>query len=278
MATAEQVLAFLTLVFLVGAIGGVLFFVVALERMGADERRFVQRRVLISVLLAALCLALPLPLAVVGEGGARALVRVPSYVEALRRLTFDALPLQALGLALCLLVYRRTLPAYGLAMTGALLLATTFAQWDRVRDITRPDTYAALVLHVATAAFWFGSYGPLIFIARRADTRAAADFIRFWISIAQRLIAVVVLAGFWLLWRMDGGLAAYKTHHGALTLTKTGLVLIMLSLALVNRRRHLPRMEAGDVVAATQLVRQIRRERLIAYAVLALTLALLSAG
>jgi putative copper export protein len=268
---ADRLLAFLTLLFIVGAIGSVLFFVTFLDRLGADERRFVQRRVAIAVSLAFLCLLAPVPLAVVTEGGSRAILRVPAYVAALKALTLDVLPLQALGLALCLFVYRRTLPAYGLAMTGALLLAFTFTQWGRSHDLGRPDSVALLTLHVACAAFWYASYAPLAFIARRSDTREGAAFIRDWVKIAQRLVVYLLLAGLYLVYRMDNGLAAYKTMHGQLALAKLAFLVLMLCLALVNRRRHLPRMMAGDLPAATALVRQIRREKALALIVLLLS-------
>ena len=148
---------------------------------------------------------------------------------------------------------------------GALIALASFTLSGHAA--TAPPRAVAIpteLIHVAVAAFWIGSFIPL----RRAHR---AEIVRFS-SRAIWLVPILVVAGLVLAVLQVRSLPALvDTGYGVTLLIKTGLVALLLAVALYNRLVITPRLPG----AAARLRRSIGVEIALAMAILAAT-ALLS--
>ncbi|HEV2301847.1 MAG TPA: copper homeostasis membrane protein CopD [Stellaceae bacterium] len=110
------------------------------------------------------------------------------------------------------------------------------------------------ILHLLAAGGWLGALAPLVFVLRRARTRAAGN----WLAIAQQAtvrfstlgiatVGTLVATGLVNSWYLLGGLPGlFGTTYGLLLILKVALFLAMLSLAAVNRLRLTPRLAGAS--------------------------------
>jgi copper transport protein len=158
----------------------------------------------------------------------------------------------------------------GLALTSHAALAPPIAL-----------AFPAFVLHVALAAFWFGSLPFLILaLARAPRSIAYAELIRFS-SVAVWGVAVLLGAGAVLTLIQSGpdlrvwtGPAWTGGPYGPLLACKLVVVVGVLALALHHKRRLTPNLGSDNPDAADVLRRSIRRETGLMVGVLALAASL----
>jgi copper transport protein len=175
----------------------------------------------------------------------------------------------ALGLALV----GFSAPAGGRAggwggVAGAVLAAAGFSlAGHAATGGTLPQ--ALLVAHVMTAAFWLGSFPPLV-AALRAQGSLAIGVVRRFAAIAMAAVIVLLLSGAaQAALRLPDVSALVDSRYGQLVLAKGIGALLLLTLAAYNHRRLTPRLaEAG---AARAMIRSIGAESALAAMVLGLT-------
>jgi putative copper resistance protein D len=161
------------------------------------------------------------------------------------------------------------------AIIGAIAAATSFAWVGHVHAL-RPNTLPALLLclHLLCAAFWLGALAPLLLVARHGSgARIGLITARFGAA-ALRLVAVLVVAGATLLWIMISDAAKFwGSDYGRLLATKLVAVILLLSIAAMNKLYLTPRLLLGDAAAAAALRRSIKAEMVLGGLVLLITAA-----
>ena len=159
-------------------------------------------------------------------------------------------------------------PAPGLA--GAAALVWSFTAVGHVSSLPR-DWAAAMLAHLAMAAFWIGALLPLRRMARTDDPRAGAVAERFGQAAAWAVAALIVAGGL-LAWRLVGDVETLvSTTYGWTLLAKLAAVGLLLSLAALNKLRLTPALRAGDAGAGARLARSIEWELAAVAAILLLT-------
>lgn len=161
------------------------------------------------------------------------------------------------------------------AIIGAIAAATSFAWVGHVHAL-RPNTLPALLLclHLLCAAFWLGALAPLLLVARHGSgARIGLITARFGAA-ALRLVGVLVVAGATLLWIMISDAAKFwSSDYGRLLATKLVAVILLLSIAAMNKLYLTPRLLLGDAGAAGALRRSIKAEMVLGGLVLLITAA-----
>ena len=168
------------------------------------------------------------------------------------------------------------------ALLGAAALVLVSASGHAAA--VEPGTARALAvdgLHLLAAGVWAGGLLPLLLLLRAAGREDGADARPYAVLAARRfsrtaLAAVLVLVASGTINAVlyVGTVAALVgTPYGRLLLLKLALLLPILSLAWVNRRRHLPRL-GGDAAtvgrpAMRRLARFVGGEAALAAALLA---------
>ena len=149
----------------------------------------------------------------------------------------------------------------GLAFGSSGHAATAAPQW-----ITR----SAVVIHVASAAFWAGSLYPLARLFAMGSASAVSVLKRFsrtiMVALVPMLLAGLLLAGVQLQ-RFD---ALLLTDYGAVLAGKLVLVAVALALAAINRYVFTVPANNGDPVAGGRLVKTVRAEFLLIIGILAI--------
>jgi putative copper export protein/mono/diheme cytochrome c family protein/peroxiredoxin len=151
-----------------------------------------------------------------------------------------------------------------------------------------PGTALAIVadvVHLAAAGVWAGGLVPLALLLRMASREDAADSRPYAVLTAGRfsatalvMVLVLIVTGSWSTWLQVGSVAALLgTTHGRLLLAKLTVFVLMLALALLNRRL-VPRL-SGDAAkigrpAMHRLSRMVTAEATLAVVVIALVAAM----
>lgn len=160
---------------------------------------------------------------------------------------------------------RRWPSSLALIGVGAALASSGHASVANPQILTRP----AVFLHGVAVAFWIGALVPLS-VAMGSRERRTTELRLFSRTIPIPL-AVLVASGAVLavvqLTRLD---ALWTTDYGLALSGKLAAVLVLLSLAAVNRYALTSRVAAGDDVAARRLAHSTAAEVLIALIVLSL--------
>jgi copper transport protein len=158
-----------------------------------------------------------------------------------------------------------------LAALGAFIACAGMALSGHVAALVPAwPAQAALMLHTVTAAFWLGSLWPLWLAMRDAPASQALIHLRRFSMIAVPAVAVLVFAGTGVaLTRIAEVEALMATGYGRILAFKLGFVVLMIAVALRNRR--LTRHRATDRRTAAELARNVRIEIGCAGAVLLLT-------
>jgi len=107
-----------------------------------------------------------------------------------------------------------------------------------------------LLAHVGAAAFWFGALWPLLAVAGGETPERGGALIGEYSKLATRLVPWVLICGALLAVVLIRSVAELATAYGALVLGKTAAFGVLMYLAALNRRRHGPRVAAGDANAA----------------------------
>jgi putative copper export protein len=158
-------------------------------------------------------------------------------------------------------------------MWGAFpLVVGSFVLTGHTRSAGRPGLLgAALALHVAAAAFWYGSLPQLMTLLRTHAAPAALAAITAFSRVALWLVPLLAGAGALLAWLLLPDLAALRLPYGQLLLGKIALFLAAFALAARHRLRLTPALAVGAADAAARLRRSILIEFLLLSALLAVT-------
>jgi copper transport protein len=134
-------------------------------------------------------------------------------------------------------------------------------------------TAPLVVVHAACAAFWIGALVPL-YRALQFGTEAAAVLERFS-RLALGAVAVLFVAGLAIAVLQVGTIGALTgTAYGRVLLLKLALVVILLSLATLNRLRLTPALARGAMGAANSFRVSIAAELCLAAGILIATVML----
>lgn len=181
---------------------------------------------------------------------------------------------------LVLLIFGLFLGRNGLWLSalGGVVALWSFDHVGHVPDRGTGLLDIALTLHLIAIAFWVGILTPLKRLASEPATFAAAADVghRFGV-IASVTVPALIIAGGYMAFTLLGSFGALiGTGYGQTLLLKVVLVSGLLGLAAANKLRFIPRLRAGDPIAATQLVRSISFEWMVILAVFAVTAVLTS--
>jgi copper transport protein len=158
----------------------------------------------------------------------------------------------------------RALSLAALGGVGVALAASGHASGAAPRYLTA----ASVVLHGCAVAFWIGGLIPLGLALGGEGESAATTLTRFSravpFAVAATLAAGIVLAMVQLS-RLD---ALWTTDYGRVLCVKIGLVLLLLAIALWNRRRLTPRVIDGSGEGRRTMRRSIAIEMGVVVAIL----------
>jgi putative copper resistance protein D len=185
-------------------------------------------------------------------------------------------------------------PAHAVRLTGLALLAVSLDQ------ATRPHVIASLVgaglallsfalmghttihamrlvlaplllVHIASAAFWFGSLWPLHVVANREPIELAGRVATRFSALAVRSVPLIFVCGAAMTLIFVRSIDALISGYGAMVALKTLGYAALLMLAALNRQRLVPEIVAASGVALGLFRRVVRIEWLIIAAVLMAT-------
>ncbi len=144
---------------------------------------------------------------------------------------------------------------------GAALALVSFALAGHTAIHEQRWALAPLLLvHVAVAAFWFGSLWPLRWIALAESARAAARVLERFSSHAFRLVPAVLVCGLIMSVLFLQSVAELLTGYGALLIGKVLGFAVLMGLAAANKWRFVPGLVSGNALAARNFRRSVAAE------------------
>ena len=168
----------------------------------------------------------------------------------------------------------------GLALSalGGITAVWSFGHIGHISDRGSAVLDVALTLHLITVAIWIGILTPLQRLARKTATYAEAAKVghRFGL-VASFTVPALIIAGGYMSYTLVGSIAALtQTGYGQALIIKVLLVGVLLGLAAANKLRFIPKLSAGDSIAANHLAKSISVEWSVVLIVLAVTAVLTS--
>ncbi len=132
-----------------------------------------------------------------------------------------------------------------------------------------------IMIHLLIASFWAGSFVPLLILMKKHEELAAPTLERFG-KIAAWAIPLLLVSGLTMSWFIAGGYHGLTaTSYGWMLLGKLGLVILLLSLAALNKFRLVPDLsKVGNgfhKMAIEKLRRSIRFEITLVLIILLVT-------
>jgi putative copper resistance protein D len=190
-----------------------------------------------------------------------------------------------LVVALCLLLVathrsidgKRTLPLELSALAlAAVYLASLAWAGHAAAGSERIVQICSDIVHLLAAGAWLGALPGLVFLLDRArPLSTAAHTTQRFSVVGMVCVAALISSGFINAWFLVGSVPALiGTTYGQLLLAKLGLVLLMVSLAAVNRLNLTPRLQNNDPEARRQLRRNAALETVVGIGVVAIVGAL----
>jgi copper transport protein len=254
---------------------GLALFMVLFGRRAAVDYRSVARPAIAAALLGVVATATGAAVQSVILAGGLADALNPANLMRVLDTGFGLAALVRLaGLMVLLVAFARRefIPMLGAA--GALAVAASFAFTGHTVRLDSTVLSALLVFHLLAAAFWTGSFIPLIRVSRGTNVAATRELMLAFSAVAVVLVPGLVAAGATIAWFLIGDLTALLTTPYGLALSaKITLVAGMLALAAVNKWRLVPGLSTG-AVAMARLRRSIALEAALGLAVIAATTAL----
>jgi putative copper export protein len=191
-----------------------------------------------------------------------------------------AFTLALLGLVICLqlLARRKQAPTRRLhtflvvvPALALLVLAESFQRSGHV-SVHGNSAQLAISLHVMAFGAWIGSLYPLLRMTYWLETSELAWFMRRFGDHARLVLAVLLLAGLFLLWQLLMSPAElWQSPYGLSLSLKLLLVTALLGLAAHNRYQLVPALAANGGAALARLRRSIKGEMALALLILLLT-------
>jgi putative copper resistance protein D len=185
-------------------------------------------------------------------------------------------------------------PAHAVRLAGLALLAVSLDQ------ATRPHVIASLIgaglallsfalmghttihdmrlvlaplllVHIASAAFWFGSLWPLYIVANREPIELAGRVAARFSALAVRSVPLIFVCGVAMTLIFVRSIDALISGYGAMVALKTFAYAALLVLAAFNRQRLVHEIVAANGAALRMFTRVVRIEWLIIAGVLVAT-------
>jgi len=264
----------LTYAFSLSAAGGAIFVLLFSPLLRAEERAQIVRVTAGFAVAAIIVTALRLPIIAATLGGDLfSMMDWPLLQFAIESSEGQAALVRAGGLAVILILAVSSSPVSVVAALGAILVAASFALTGHSLSLERGLIPQALVaIHLLGISYWIGAFYPLRLIAYRSDPPGVALITKRFGDIAVYVVAVLMIAGFALLWIMlESPLALFESDYGRALAIKLLFVAGLLGLATVNRYVLTPALLRGDISALPRLRNSITVEMLLAGLVLVVT-------
>jgi putative copper export protein len=128
-----------------------------------------------------------------------------------------------------------------------------------------------LLVHVASATFWFGSLWPLYIVAKREPIELAGRTIARFSTLAFRSVPLIFVCGAGMTLIFVRSVDALVSGYGAMVALKTLAYAATLALAAFNRQRLVQEITAANGAALGLFARVVRVEWLILAGVLIAT-------
>lgn len=167
---------------------------------------------------------------------------------------------------------RGTAAGRWIALLGASGLLFSFVQAGHTTTFTpRLLLGVLLLIHIAVAAFWFGSFTALRRVVLDEQQVSAAKVVEGFSRLALVLVPVLAAAGVALACLLLGSWKDLASPYGRLILVKGALFAGMLALGAMNRWRFGPALAGGAPAARQSFIRAVQCEYILGVAVLAAT-------
>lgn len=182
--------------------------------------------------------------------------------------------LQVIGCALILAASAARQLQLFVGLTGAIIVATSFATIGHSLGQPRYLLAPVIVIHILAGAFWVASLAPLYRASREANGVVLLH--RFGV-LAGLAVPILAIVGLVFAWCMLGSLSLlFTTDYGVTLVAKLVLVAGLLSLAALNKFRLVPEMGQSAQAAGKKLRRSIAFEAIAIGTILIVTAALTS--
>ena len=264
----------LTYAFSLSAAGGAIFVLLFSPLLRAEERARIVRVTTGFAVAAIIVTVLRLPILAGSLGGDMASMADMSLLQfAVESSEGQSALVRIGGLVVILILAVSSSPVSAVAALGAILVAASFALTGHSLSLQRGLIPQAVVaIHLIGISYWLGAFYPLRLIAYRSDPPGVALIMKRFGDIAVYVVAVLMAAGFTLLWIMiESPLALFESDYGRALAIKLLLVGGLLGLATVNRYVLTPALSGGDISALPRLRNSITVEMLLAALILVLT-------
>jgi putative copper resistance protein D len=185
-------------------------------------------------------------------------------------------------------------PAHAVRLAGLALLAVSLDQATRLHVIAsligarfallsfalmghttihelRLVLAPLLLVHIASAAFWFGSLWPLYVVADREPIELTGRVATRFSSVAVRSVPLIFVCGAAMTLIFVRSIDALISGYGAMVVLKTLAYAALLALAALNRQRLVHEIAAANSVALGLFRRVVRVEWIIIAGVLVAT-------
>jgi copper resistance protein D len=125
-----------------------------------------------------------------------------------------------------------------------------------------------LLVHLATAAYWFGALWAFHDLIPRESAAVTGALLARFSERAVRWVPAIFVCGVLMGVVLIGSPAGVATGYGAFVVGKAGAFAVLMGLAAKNRWRFVPALAAGDAGAGVSLRRTVLVEWLIIVGVL----------
>ena len=249
---------------------------VALVPLSPEQRRPHQRRMRRTALLTLVVGIAYLQLSGVVMLGSEQLLDADAIEVAIQSTLGRSVALAAVGVLL-LSIFNRA------SVIWPLLIGVAFLVVSRAvtgHSASRGPVWLlapVISLHVACAAFWYGSLWPLYRSLGSLPLPVTAAIVQQFSIIAIWAVALLLGAGILMSFiHLDAFTRLIDTWYGQLLLMKSFGFGIIVALASWHKLGLTPRLESGDLIARRQLRASIRLEAIIMSAVVLISAALAS--
>jgi putative copper resistance protein D len=254
-----------------GAAGSVFFLFYCRAYLRDPPHRLIRRLTGLLVLLAVGCSLVRIPLLAASMSGSAAGM-LDSHLASLiwRSGEGRSCGIRLIGVMLAgLAALFRSRPNI-VSIVGATIAATSFA-WTGHAQALRPSWAPVILIgiHLLGIAFWVGALPPLLLVARGPDHLCIAASARRFGRLAVIVVAMIVLVGVCVLWRLLGNVSElWSGAYGRAFTLKIAFVSVLLAVAAFNKLHLTPRLVANEPLAVSTLRRSLVFEMIIAAAIL----------
>ncbi len=258
------------------AAGGAFFLCYNRALLEESERRAIARRMEICVAVAVVASALRILVTAESLIGDASGTLDSTLIHMVWRSGEDSAVITRIaGLLLAARAALSARPSMALAAVGGASAAMSFAWVGHAHSAGSSWTLACIALHLVGVAIWIGALGPLALHASVGDPRRVGAAAARFGTAALAAVAVLSLAGLFVLSRFLGHASAlWGSPYGMTMCVKLAFVAGLLSLAAFNKLTLTPRLLAGDLAAARRLRQSIHAEMALAGLILLTTAAL----